>query len=282
MSEHEIVMALERCGVRANPKARAALAKDLEARGVLCADITRAHQFLVESREHNPAGAARVLATLLASDSQWRTFLADVGDVATRRAPTQRTESGAGQRISPEEQRVREYRAAGLGDDEARMLSKGGYAHARIVGDGARPADVAKDNGVDPFEIVHIAAHWADLFGQGRGALRKALQRAVKAGLAAESLLEELDHCPVRSLGGEKPEPILTGWRARAPRPTRTMSAPLPTMGDPEAVRALQEARRHARSVLERVKPQPARQPVAAAAGSVWDGPVYGEGDTTT
>ncbi len=288
MSEHEIVMALERCGVRANPKARAALAKDLEARGVLCADITRAHQFLVESREHNPAGAARVLATLLADDSQWRPFLADVGDVATRRAPTQRTESGAGQRISPEEQRVREYRAAGLGDDEARMLSKGGYAHARIVGDGARPADVAKDNGVDPFEIVHIAAHWADLFGQGRGALRKALQRAVKAGIAAESLLEELDHCPVRSLGGEKPEPILTGWRARAPRPTRTMSVPLPVTGDSDAansfgasmessVRALQEARKQARAMVERVKPKTARQPVAAAAASTWDAPVYGE-----
>lgn len=281
MSEHEIVMALERCGVRANPKARAALAKSLEARGVLCVDITRAHQFLVESREHNAAGAARVLATLLADDAQWRTFLADVGDVATRRAP-QRSESGAGQRISPEEQRVREYRAAGLGDDEARMLSKGGYAHARIVGDGARPADVAKDNGVDPFEIVHMAAHWADLFGQGRAALRKALDRAVKAGIAAESLLEELDHCPVRSLGGEKPEPILTGWRARAPRPTRTMSAPLPTMGDPDAVRALQEARRHARAVLERVKPQPERELAATTAGNVWDSPVFGEEVKTT
>lgn len=284
MSEHEILIELERCGVRTNTKARAQLAKDLDERGVLRADIALAFAYLVEQRQHDRTGAARVLASLLDKSSAWVPFVAEVHAAQRPRSATEpRPEHGSGQRTSPAEQRVREYRAAGLSDDEARLVARGGYVHARIVGDLARPADVAREFDLDPFEAIHAAAHWADLFGHGRAALRKALERAVRVRIAAESLLEELDLCPVRELAGEKPAPILTGWRARAPKPTRTMRAPLPVVGDPEAVRALQDARQHARALLERVKPkpqpQPQPQPVAARAESVWDAPVYGEGD---
>lgn len=276
MSEHELVMELDRCGVRANPRARAKLAKDLSERGVLRADIALAYQHLVERRDHQPARASSILATLLADGDAWQGFLAEVhaAQHSGRFGPRgEAQEAGKALRSSPQEQRVREYRAAGLDDAQARLVASGGYAHARIVGDGTKPADVAKEVGLDPFEVIHAAAHWADLFGQGRAALRKALGRAVQVGLAAESLLEELDHCPVRSLGGEKPQPILTGWRARAPKPSRPRE-PVQVAGDPDAARELLSLRKQAKSVLTKFAPE--RQP-APAADSVWDTPVFGE-----
>mgnify|MGYP000160797119 CR=1 FL=1 len=276
MSEHELVMELDRCGVRANPRARAKLAKDLSERGVLRADIALAYQHLVERRDNQPARAASILATLLADDGAWQGFITEVHTAQARghgKAPEH--ESGKGLRSSPHEQRVREYRAAGLDDAEARMVAAGGYAHARIVGDGAKPADVAKEVGLDPFEVIHAAAHWADLFGQGRAALRKALERAIRVGLAADSLLEELEHCAVRVLGGDRPTPILTGWRARAaPRPSRPRQEPVQVAGDPSAARELLSLRARTKAVLAKVTP--AREPVPAA-DSVWDVPVFGE-----
>lgn len=281
MSEHELVMELDRCGVRANPRARAKLAKDLSERGVMRADIALAYQHLVERRDHQPARASSILATLLADGDAWQGFLAEVhaAQHANRfGARGEAQEAGKALRSSPQEQRVREYRAAGLSDAEARLVASGGYAHARIVGDGAKPADVAKEVGLDPFEAIHAAAHWADLFGQGRAALRKALGRAVKVGLAADSLLEEMEHCPVRSLDGEKPQPILTGWRAHAPKPTQP-SVRLATATVAPISGQLQTIVRAARAgvtgggVLRdepKVTPKPPRE-------DIFDTPVYGE-----
>lgn len=253
MSEHELVMALDSAGIRSNPAARAKLARDLHERGVSRVDIAMGFAFLTEKREHPPARASSILASLLANASAWVPFVAEVqaADQAERFSGTKRDHDvGKGLRVSPTQQRLMEYQAAGLSREEAALVEKGGYVHARIVGDFVRPADVAQEVGVDPFEVVHLACHWADVFGAGRAALRRQLTKMVRLKKAAESLLEELEHAPQRSLPGEAPVPDMSGWRQRAtpspkPRPIT------PSLGDPGAAAEIAAKRRAARALVK-------------------------------
>lgn len=199
----EILDTLIDLGIRnASEPARQKLAEDCARRRVDPRDIRLAFERVVSIDAKGKTDAARMVAAQLASGETWEAYVDSarkaLREVQGQAKAPQEHDHGKGLQTRVRDVRLLEYEAMGLGTELARSVEAGGYAHARIVGDNRTPAEVAAEIGRDPWETVHCAAHWADVCGGGREALRKALERQVKMKRARESVLEELDAYPVQ------------------------------------------------------------------------------------
>lgn len=247
----EVLEALIELGIRnASESARQRLARECAERRVDPRDIHLAFDVAVQIDGKSRADAARIVAAQLASSDTWVAYVQSRREVMRTGGESPKAsehEHGKHLRKTPSQIRQSDYRSCGLSESDARLVEIGGYVHARIVGDDFglrddhtrhRPgekmqgiSDIANEVGLDPWTAIQAAAWWSDLFGDRRATLLRAMVQHVKAQRCSESLLEHLYAVGERQVDKEKPEPILSGWRAKVRR-TRRMEPEAAVYGE--------------------------------------------------